>query len=187
MTHKATWNGCEIYLFQGDITTMAVDAIVNAANPGLGVGGGVCGAIHGAAGPRLIDECRVALSVTGMLNPGDVVITPGFNLKAKHVIHTVGPHWYDDPLLAPSLLATCYRRSLWLLRGSQLHSIAFPCISTGVYGFPFEAAALVAIRAVKDSVEQHGEVGRVIFCCYESTDHQAYEAELSRLAVESAA
>jgi O-acetyl-ADP-ribose deacetylase (regulator of RNase III) len=137
-----------------DITTLALDAIVNAANPGLLGGGGVDGAIHRAAGPALLEACRALPQVApGVRCPtGEAVITPGFALPARYVIHTVGPVWRGGETSEPALLASCYRRSLVLAQAHGLRTVAFPAISCGVYGYPADAAAAVAVRSVRETL-----------------------------------
>ncbi|MED5606995.1 O-acetyl-ADP-ribose deacetylase [Pseudomonas sp. JH-2] len=135
----------EIHVWQGDITTLRIDAIVNAANASLLGGGGVDGAIHRAAGPELVAYCRTL----GGCETGEAKITPGFRLPAAHVIHTVGPVWRDGGHGEPELLAACYRNSLALAEAHRLESIAFPAISCGIYGYPLEAAASIAIGELR--------------------------------------
>ena len=169
---------------EADITTLAVDAIVNAANETLLGGGGVDGAIHRAAGPRLFDACRRMPEVRpGVRCPtGEARITPGFNLPARHVIHTVGPVWTGGGAGEDDLLASCYRTALALAAGHHLASIAFPAISTGVYGFPPDRAARIAVGTVAgDMASDARGIGRVVFCCFSADSaahHRAAFAEL---------
>ncbi len=159
----------------GDITQLDVDAIVNAANEGLAPGGGVCGAIHRAAGPELAGAC----ASIGHCPTGGGRITPGFALKARHVIHAVGPVWHGGGAGESDLLAACYRHALQLAADHDLRSIAFPAISTGIYGYPPDAAAAVAVTAVRAFLEgTPGSVERVVFCVFDSRTEATYRSLL---------
>lgn len=161
----------EMRALQADITTLAVDAIVNAANESLLGGGGVDGAIHRAAGPELLEECRRL----GGCKTGEARITAGYRLPARHVIHTVGPVWRGGGAKEPALLASCYRRSLELAESHALATIAFPSVSTGVYGYPGQAAALVVVTTTWEFVVHGTNLREIIFCCYSAADLETYE------------
>jgi O-acetyl-ADP-ribose deacetylase (regulator of RNase III) len=160
-----------------DITTLELDAIVNAANSALSGGGGVDGAIHRAAGPRLADYCRQL----GRCEAGDAKITPGFDLPSRHVIHTVGPIWSGGHKGEKALLASCYKRSLHVAMDNGVRTLAFPAISTGVYRFPTGRAAEIAVKTVRDVIARREEIDLVLFCCFSEAAGQLVEDRLKAL------
>ncbi|QKV17526.1 O-acetyl-ADP-ribose deacetylase [Oricola thermophila] len=162
---------------QGDITTLDVDAIVNAANESLMGGGGVDGAIHRAAGPGLLAECRTL----GGCPTGQAKITAGYDLPARHVIHTVGPVWRGGGVGEPALLASCYRNSLLLAAEHRCSTVAFPAISTGVYGYPAEAAAKIAVETVARTLGELPKIERVTFCCFSERSVELHRVAIAAL------
>lgn len=164
-----------IALVQGDITTLDVGAIVNAANSSLMGGGGVDGAIHRAGGPGILEECKAIVRRQGGCKPGQAVITSGGNLKAKYVIHTVGPVWRGGSSNEDTLLCDAYSNSLKIATTHGVKSIAFPNISTGVYGFPKKRAAELAIKVVQDFLRDNPVFESVVFCCFDSENLHIYK------------
>ena len=170
--------GGRLAVVQGDITRLQVDAIVNAANASLLGGGGVDGAIHRAAGPGLLAECRAL----GGARTGEANITGGHALPARHVIHAVGPVWHGGGAGEDEALARCYRTAMALAAAHGCRSIAFPAISTGAYGFPLERATRIAVAEVVAALEGGSPVARVVFCCFSAEDRAVYEAVVAELA-----
>jgi len=160
----------QLHAIQADITTLAVDAIVNAANPSLLGGGGVSGAILRAGGAELIDACRRL----GGCDSGDAKLTPGYRLPARYVVHTVGPVWHGGQQQEAKLLASCYRRSLEIAAAAGARSLAFPSISTGIFGYPFEQAATIAVDTVRATLPALPTLESVVFCCFSSADLRVY-------------
>ncbi|EOW6769646.1 O-acetyl-ADP-ribose deacetylase [Cronobacter muytjensii] len=169
-----------IEVVQGDITRIDTDVIVNAANPSLMGGGGVDGAIHRAAGPALLAACKAVRQQQGECQPGHAVITEAGNLAAKAVIHTVGPVWRGGRDNEPQLLADAYRNSLELVTANGYHSVAFPAISTGIYGYPKAAAAQIAFDAVSDYLTRHPQLQQVYFVCYDEENFLLYQRLLGQ-------
>lgn len=166
----------QIELIKGDITVIEADAIVNAANSSLLGGGGVDGAIHRKGGPQILEECKVIRNTKGKCNTGKAVYTSAGNLPAKYVIHTVGPVWYGGFGKEPRLLASCYINSLKIANSLGVKTIAFPNISTGVYHFPKDIAAQIAIETVKNFLsEENQTIKKVIFVCFDEENYRLYE------------
>jgi len=163
-----------IELVKGDITRIQVDAIVNAANTSLLGGGGVDGAIHRAGGKAILEECQKIRAKQGGCKVGEAVITTGGNLPAKYVIHTVGPVWQGGNNEEETLLATAYRNSLRLAVQNKIHTIAFPNISTGIYGFPKDKAAKIAVNAVNSFLQSTDQVSKVVFVCFDDENYSIY-------------
>jgi O-acetyl-ADP-ribose deacetylase (regulator of RNase III) len=163
-----------IQLIQGDITKIKVDAVVNAANTSLLGGGGVDGAIHRAGGPKILEECKIIREKQGGCKTGDAVITTGGNLPAKYVIHTVGPVWHGGKNNEDELLANAYKNSLRLATEYEIKSIAFPNISTGVYGFPKQRAAEIAVNAVKEFTKLTTLIKEIFFVCFDDENYKIY-------------
>lgn len=183
---ELTVNQSRVSLLQGDITEQATEAIVNAANSSLMGGGGVDGAIHRAGGPAILEECRHIVARQGRLPAGKAVITSGGHLKARYVIHTVGPIWHGGNRGEPALLASAYRESLQLAAGRNLRSASFPSISTGAYGYPVDDAARIALSAVISFLkEQTTPIKEVIFVLFDSGTFASYASVLADIAEET--
>ncbi len=187
MENKVTINNAELSIVRGDITQQTTDAIVNAANPSLMGGGGVDGAIHRAGGPAILEECRQIVARQGRLPTGKAVITTVGNLKARHVIHTVGPVWHGGSAEEAGLLASAYRESLKLATEKKLSSVAFPSISTGAYGYPVEEAATVALRAAISFLKDTpSSIRKVVFVLFDSRTFETYASALREIMGEKA-
>ncbi len=179
---EVTVGSARLHVIQGDITKQSTDAVVNAANSSLMGGGGVDGAIHRAGGPTILEECKKIVSRQGRLPTGKAVITTGGNLRARYVIHTVGPVWRGGDKGEPELLASAYQESLRLAVGNKLHSISFPSISTGIYGYPVERAAEVALGTVVAFLQQGpAALAEVVFVLFDSETFAAYSRVLQEL------
>ncbi len=166
-----------MHLIKGDITQLTVDAIVNAANEQLRRGSGVCGAIHQAAGPELQKECQ---QLGGCLT-GEAKLTHGYRLPAKYVIQTVGPIWHGGQQGEPSLLANCYQNTLALVVKKDIKSVAFPAISCGVYGYPANQAAMIAVKETLAFLKAHPQINEVIFVCFDDNIYEAYQTALEKI------
>jgi O-acetyl-ADP-ribose deacetylase (regulator of RNase III) len=182
---EVTIGQAKLRIIQGDITHQGTDAIVNAANSSLMGGGGVDGAIHRAGGPAILEECKQIVSRQGQLPTGKAVMTIGGNLKAKYVIHTVGPVWHGGSKGEPELLASAYHESLKLAMAHKLSSVSFPSVSTGVYGYPVNQAAKVALDNVADVLSRSPtSLREVVFVLFDSRTFDAYRAALREIADE---
>ncbi|MBG8552513.1 O-acetyl-ADP-ribose deacetylase [Hymenobacter guriensis] len=181
-TSPSSWRDAPIFgrirLYQGDITRLDTEAIVNAANTSLLGGGGVDGAIHRAGGPAILEACRQIRARQGGCPPGEAVLTPGGRLPARYVIHTVGPVWQGGHKQEPELLARCYRNSLALAEEKQLESVAFPGISTGIYGYPKAEAAAIAVREARTFLAEHAFPATVVFVVFDEEARRFYEQAL---------
>lgn len=182
MITERTVNKARLSIVQGDITRQATDAIVNAANSGLMGGGGVDGAIHRAGGSAILEECKQIRAERGRLPTGEAIITTGGNLKARHVIHTVGPVWHGGNREEADLLASAYRESLKLAINQGLKSVSFPSISTGAYGYPVEPAARIALQTVIDFLARDDSLSEVVFVLFDSRTYRVYTNTLQELA-----
>ncbi|MFC1897529.1 O-acetyl-ADP-ribose deacetylase [Chloroflexota bacterium] len=179
---EITINQTKLRIIQGDITKQDTDTIVNAANSSLMGGGGVDGAIHRAGGPAILEECKQIVARQGRLPTGKAVMTTGGNLKARYVIHTVGPIWYGGNKGEPELLASAYQESLRLAMENQLYNVSFPSISTGVYSYPVDKASRVAIRAIITSLRQGDtSIREVVFVLFDSQTFGTYSSALKEI------
>ena len=179
---ELTFSHGKIVLTQGDITQIEADAIVNAANSSLMGGGGVDGAIHRAGGPEILEECKKLRKTTGICPPGNAVITTAGKLKAKYVVHTVGPRWNGGEKNEANILRAAYLNSLEIAARERCHKVAFPSISTGAYGYPINAAAQVALRACRDFLKEDiGRIKEIIFVLFSEVDFKIYEDALKEL------
>jgi len=183
---SVTINQARLSIIQGDITGQTTDAIVNAANSSLMGGGGVDGAIHRAGGPAILEECKQIVTRQGRLPAGKAVITSGGNLKARFVIHTVGPIWHGGQHGEPELLASAYSESLKLAVENQLVSVSFPSISTGAYGYPVTQAAKVALRTIASLLKERvTSIKEVVFVLFDPNTFRSYSAALQTIAVKN--
>jgi O-acetyl-ADP-ribose deacetylase len=173
--------GAKLSFLKGDITRQETDAIVNAANSGLMGGGGVDGAIHRAGGPAILEECKIIIVRQGRLPTGQAVITTAGKMKAKHVIHTVGPVWRGGGAGEAELLSSAYRESLKLAAENRLSSVSFPSISTGVYGYPVAEAAVVALKAVKEFLSVETSIKNVVFVLFDDRTYEVYRKAASEI------
>lgn len=174
-------NRATLSIIQGDITKQVTDAIVNAANSGLMGGGGVDGAIHRAGGPSILEECKKIVAAKGRLPAGQAVITTAGKMKAKYVIHTVGPIWHGGSYAEPDVLASAYQESLNLAAENGLTSVSFPSISTGVYGYPVQKASRVAVKTVADFLSKPTSVKEVVFVLYNAEAYEAFAAAAAEI------
>lgn len=174
-------NQAKLSITKGDITQQTTDAIVNAANSSLMGGGGVDGAIHRAGGPAILEECKQIVSRQGRLPTGQAVITTAGNMKAKHVVHTVGPIWHGGSQKEAELLASAYQESLKLAAENHLNSISFPSISTGAYGYPLDEASHIAINAVASFLSKTTSIKEVVFVLFDSRTYDAYASALQEI------